>query len=355
MHATDSPAVQPRERVYVAMSGGVDSSVVAALMVRAGHDVAGITMEMLPGTDDASGAIASAAHVCEVLGIAHHVVDCRSLFEREVVGPFARSYASGSTPNPCVTCNDLIKFGALFDYARELGADTVATGHYARLVLDQDRTWLERGTDRAKDQSYFLYRLTEPVIDHIAFPLGDHTKARVRQLAEEFGLPNFARKDSQDVCFLGREGHAELVANRHPESAEPGPVVDSRGIVLGTHRGLVNYTVGQRKGLGIASSEPLYVISLEPETNRLVVGSAAEMPHGDIVADDVVLRPGDAESPVTIQTRYRMEPVPAIARIEGQELVIRPLEPVGAVAPGQAVVCYSGDRVIGGGTIRCVR
>ncbi|MHB9002500.1 MAG: tRNA 2-thiouridine(34) synthase MnmA [Coriobacteriia bacterium] len=353
--ATDSSAERLHHRVYVAMSGGVDSSVVAALMVRAGHEVAGITMQMLPDADDAGDAVASAAHVCEALGIAHHIVDCRDLFERAVVGPFAVRYASGSTPNPCVTCNDLIKFGALFDYARELGADIVATGHYARLVRDEGRTWLERGADLSKDQSYFLYRLTDPVIDHVAFPLGDRTKIQVRALAEEYGLPNSARKDSQDVCFLGREGHSGLVAGRHPESAEPGAVVDTRGFVLGTHRGLVNYTVGQRKGLGIASSEPLYVIALEPETNRLVVGSAAEMPHGDIVADDAIWRVGHSELPVTIQTRYRMEAVPAIARIDGEELVVRPLEPMGPVAPGQAVVCYSGERVIGGGTIRCVR
>jgi tRNA-specific 2-thiouridylase len=337
------------------MSGGVDSSVAAALMVRAGHDVTGITMELLTGTDDGQGAVASAAHVCDILGIPHHVVDCREVFEQAIVGPFARLYASGHTPNPCVTCNDLIKFGALFEYACEHGADTVATGHYARLVRDGDRTWLERGADPTKDQSYFLYRLNDPVIDRIVFPLGDHTKTRIRHLAEEFGLPNSARRDSQDVCFLGGDGHTRLVASRHPDSARPGEVVDVHGLVLGRHRGLVNYTIGQRKGLGIASSGPLYVIGLEPQTNRVVVGSASDMPHGDIIADDVVWRLDRTDLRVTIQTRYRMEPMPADACVEGDELVIRPLEPVGAVAPGQAVVCYSGDRVIGGGTIRCVR
>lgn len=337
------------------MSGGVDSSLAAALMVQAGHDVAGITMELLPGTDASSDAVASAAHVCEVLGIPHHVVDCRDVFERAVVGPFAALYAAGSTPNPCVTCNDLIKFGALFDYSCELGAQTLATGHYARVTYEDSRCWLERGTDPSKDQSYFLYRLTEPVIEHTAFPLGGMNKVEVRRLAHALGLPSSQRRDSQDVCFLAGQGHTGLVSERHPHAAEAGDIVDARSLVLGRHRGLVNYTVGQRKGLGIASSEPLYVIAIDAAANRVVVGGAGEAPQGEIVAGDIIWRVEDEEMPVEIQTRYRMKALPALARKVDDALVIRPLEPVGAVAPGQAVVCYSGDRVIGGGAIRCVR
>lgn len=346
---------ETRERVFVAMSGGVDSSVAAALMVRAGHDVAGITMELLPGTDASADSVTSAAHVCDILGIPHHVVDCREVFEQVVMGPFAGLYANGSTPNPCVRCNDLIKFGALFDYARELGAETLATGHYARITRDGDRSWLERGADSTKDQSYFLYRLTEPAISHVAFPLGDLDKAQVRLLAAEYGLPNSQRADSQDVCFLGGKGHAAFVTARHPHAAQPGEIVDVHGLVLGEHRGLVNYTIGQRKGLGIASSEPLYVIALDFPANRLVVGVAADMSQGEIVAGDVVWRLEDTDMSVAIQTRYRMSPIPADAIKVEDTLVLRPLSPVGPVAPGQAVVCYSGDRVIGGGTIRCVR
>lgn len=355
MREINTPGLQVHERVFVAMSGGVDSSVAAALMVRAGHDVAGITMELLPGTDASADAVASAAHVCDILGIPHHVVDCREVFEQAVVGPFAELYANGSTPNPCVTCNDLIKFGALFEYARELGAETLASGHYARITREGLHCWLERGADRTKDQSYFLYRLTDPVILHVAFPLGGLDKVQVRLLAAEYDLPNSQRAESQDVCFLSGKGHAALVTARHPHAAQPGEIVDVHGLVMGQHRGLVNYTIGQRKGLGIASSEPLYVIALDFPANRLVVGVAGDMSQGEIVAGDVVWRLEDTDMSVAIQTRYRMSAIPAIASKVDDTLVIRPLSPVGAVAPGQAVVCYSGDRVIGGGTIRCVR
>ncbi|MDP2181086.1 MAG: tRNA 2-thiouridine(34) synthase MnmA [Actinomycetota bacterium] len=344
-------------RVFVAMSGGVDSSVAAALLHGAGHDVTGITMQLLP-QGDAPGeccgtdAVLSARRVAGVLGIPHYTWDLREAFEREVVSAFAREYASGRTPNPCIRCNDLIKFGVLLDKATAAGADLLATGHYARVVPgDSGMPRLARGVDRAKDQSYFLYRLTQDQLGRVVFPLGDFEKSRVKEIAATHGLPSASRAESQEVCFCAPGEHVPLIVGRFPEAGEPGDIMDAEGNVLGMHRGLAHYTVGQRKRLGIAGAEPLYVTALRAAENQVVVGPASDLAATRVIAAEAVWRSDSPEAEVDVQTRYRMVPVRARVRSAGDTLDIELSEPIAGVAPGQAVVCYEGDTVVGGGVV----
>ncbi len=250
-------------KIAVAMSGGVDSSVAAALLKDQGHEAIGLTMRLV---DDGSGAIESARQVCAMLGIEHHVIDFRELFAREIIDYFSREYRAGRTPNPCVMCNRLIKFGALWEKAAAFGAECLATGHYARIEIVGNNVLLKKGLDAKKDQSYFLCRLSTEQLKHTVFPLGDLTKVKVKQLAKEKGLPAASRPESQDICFVPDIDRASA----------PGPVIDRRGKVLGEHQGIAAYTVGQRHGLGIAAAEPLYVTALEPERNAVVVGTKDE-------------------------------------------------------------------------------
>jgi len=345
-------------RVFVAMSGGVDSSVAAALLVEQGHSVTGVTMQLLTSTEDEDGCCSASAardarRVCDQLGIPHFALDLRDDFEREVVGPFADEYASGRTPNPCIVCNERMKFSYLLAYAMTQGAEFLATGHYARILRDADGSqWLARGLDTTKDQSYFLYRLTPHQMEHLLFPLGDLEKSLVRTHAARFGLWVAEKPESQEICFAPSGHHTQTVRRRHPEAFEPGPVVDLDGHVLGSHTGLADYTVGQRKGIGIASAGPLYVIELDAVRNRLVVGTEDALFATGVLANDVVWR-GAEEQEVEAVVRYRMLPAAARAvRTEGA-LRVRFREPLRGVAPGQAVVCYAGERVLGGGVIAC--
>ncbi|HET6497865.1 MAG TPA: tRNA 2-thiouridine(34) synthase MnmA, partial [Coriobacteriia bacterium] len=257
------------------MSGGVDSSVAAARLVQEGHHVTGVTMQLLPEGDDAGGccstdALRSARRVCDTLGIAHHTLNMREVFRRDVIEPFVASYAAGATPNPCIDCNQRMKFSHLLAKARTQGADALATGHYARVATGLGGTRsLERAADRGKDQSYFLYRLTEPALGHVLFPLGDVTKEWVRAEAGRLGLPSATRPDSQEVCFIPQDP-GSFVAERRAEAGLPGPVVDESGKRVGVHRGVCRYTVGQRKGLHLASG-PWYVSEVRPRDNTVVV------------------------------------------------------------------------------------
>jgi len=345
-------------RVFVAMSGGVDSSVAAALLLEQGHDVTGVTMQLWPSGDAENGccsvsAVRDARRVCDLLGIAHYALNFRAAFESRVVSAFAREYAAGRTPNPCIVCNDRLKFSDLLARVSAQGADFLATGHYARVVRDEAGTpWLARGLDPAKDQSYFLYRLTPAQLEHVLFPVGELEKPAVRAIAERMGLHVAEKPDSQEVCFAAAGHHADVVAARNPEAMRPGEIVGPNGQVLGTHAGIARYTVGQRKGLSIAASEPLYVIAVDAEGNRVVVGEKARLAVERVEADDVVWR-GAASERVQAMVRYRMEAGDASVRRAGDRLSVTFDDPLLGVAPGQAVVCYRGDLVIGGGTVTC--
>jgi tRNA-specific 2-thiouridylase len=353
-------------RIVVAMSGGVDSSVTAALLAERGFEVVGITLQLYDhgvaigrkGACCAGQDIHDAAGVARQLGIAHYVLDYESRFRREVIDDFADAYRRGETPVPCIRCNQRIKFRDLLATARDLGASALATGHYARRVPGPDGPELRRAHDGARDQSYFLFATTRTELDFLRFPLGGLAKSETRALARRFGLDIADKPDSQDICFVPQGSYANLVARRHPEAAAPGEVVDRQGRVLGHHPGIVHFTVGQRKGLGIAAAEPLFVLAIEPETRRIVVGPRAALAETRVALGELNWLPS-APSPeagmrVEAKLRSAQPPVPATLHPGGAtreaELVLD--APVEGVAPGQAAVLYDGERVLGGGWIR---
>jgi tRNA-uridine 2-sulfurtransferase len=276
-------ALGSRARVVVAMSGGVDSSTVAALLAEQGHEVIGVTLQLYDhgaatgkkGACCAGQDIHDAARVAEKIGIPHYVLDYEKRFRSAVIDDFADGYVRGETPVPCIRCNETVKFRDLLDVARDLGAQALATGHYVRRVEGKDGPELHRAADTGRDQSYFLYRTTRAQLDFLRFPLGGLAKDQTRDLARRFDLPVAQKPDSQDICFVPAGSYGDLVAKLRPEAAAPGEIVDQAGNVLGRHAGVIHFTVGQRKGLGVAGPEPLYVLKLEPETSRVVVGPHA--------------------------------------------------------------------------------
>lgn len=341
--------------VAIALSGGVDSSVAAALLLEQGRDVFGVTMRL--GLAGISGRpccgeeeVALARRVCAQLGIPHVVIDIADEFRREVVEPFCDDYAGGRTPNPCVRCNERIKFGLLAERVRALGAAALATGHYARIERGAGGSWLARATDANKDQSYFLYRIPATTLEMLEFPLGGLTKDEVRALAAERELPTAQRRESQEVCFT--RDHVGLVAEARPETLVPGPITDRTGHVLGLHRGITRYTVGQRRGLGVGGPEgPYRVLEIDAARNTLVVGTDAEGRVDGVALEQPVWRLGEGTHDVLAQVRYRSLPRPARAALCPDGLRVdfgQPLEPL---APGQSVVLYSGARVVGGGIV----
>jgi tRNA-specific 2-thiouridylase len=347
--------------VVVAMSGGVDSSVAAALLRERGDDVIGIGLRFPDATDPESigtccgtAGMGDARRVAAALGIPFYVLDYRDIFEREVIRPFCRAYARGETPNPCILCNVRLKFGRLLDAALAMGAEYVATGHYARLEPDPDTSHahLSKGLDREHDQSYFLYALTSRQVRHALFPVGELTKPQVRAIAARLGLPVAHKPSSQDICFVGSGGYRPFVAAREPEAWQVGPIMDGAGRVLGQHRGIAGFTLGQRKGLGIAAPEPLYVIALDPAHNAVIVGakeeaftSSVELDHVNWLMDD----PPQEPQRLTVKARYRGPEAPAEVHVRGEQAQVFWAEPQPNVAAGQAVVSYQGDRVMGGG------
>jgi tRNA-specific 2-thiouridylase len=354
-------------RVAVAISGGVDSSVAAALLKEEGHDVIGVTMQLWSRPDEKRGrngsgdsgshdAIEDARKVAYKLGIPHHVIDLRDIFKHTIIADFCREYSEGRTPNPCVRCNQYIKFGILWERARELGADFLATGHHARIEIDNSGKFLlKKGKDRQKDQSYFLCQLRQEQLGRSLFPIGNLTKDIVRQIAREMGLPVADRPESQEICFIPDDNHTAFLKNQAPIPVEPGPIIDREGKVLGQHRGIMFYTIGQRKGLGIAAAKPLYVTAIEPERNTIVVGNKEQTYADELVADNLnwiaAVRP---EQPINVKARvrYRHPEAEAIASPMNETSVyVKFAEPQMAITPGQAVVFYDGDTVIGGGTI----
>ena len=337
------------KKALIAMSGGVDSSAAAYLMQREGWDCHGVMLWLFG--DEEPVAAADARNAAQALDIPFSLVDARESFRREVMDFFAREYMAGRTPNPCVRCNRSIKFGLMMDLLRDFDADVLATGHYARIERDEKGVCrLLRARNRAKDQSYFLYALSPEQMERIRFPLGDFAdKDAVRALAEAAGLPTARRKDSQDVCFLPEGDYAAFLRERG-EQLTPGDFIDKSGRVLGRHKGLAAYTRGQRKGLGVSAAARLYVLEKDVETNTVLLGDDAELFTSALLAEDVLLVP-DAPARVTCKTRYSQQETEARLTRTAEGLRVDFSEPQRAVTPGQAVVFYDGERVLGGGTI----
>ena len=337
------------------MSGGVDSSVAAALAAESGAEVIGVTMQLYDhgeavkrtGSCCAGQDIYDARQVADRLGIAHYVLDYESRFRSGVIDRFADEYAAGRTPVPCSLCNQGVKFTDLIAFARDLGADCLVTGHYVRRVVNGERIELHKGAEIARDQSYFLYGTTREQLDFLRFPLGDLPKGEVRQIAAEVELPVAAKPDSQDICFVPDGDYASLVKKLRPETASDGEIVDLGGRVIGRHQGVVHFTVGQRRGIDIGGqAEPLYVIRIEPEAQRLVVGPRRALAVEAMRIEEVNWI-GEDQREVSVKVRSLAPPVPGT--VDGDSFAFD--RPEFGVAPGQAAVFYEGTRLLGGGWI----
>ncbi|BDG60587.1 tRNA 2-thiouridine(34) synthase MnmA [Caldinitratiruptor microaerophilus] len=360
-----------RKRVLVAMSGGVDSSVTAALLVEQGYEVIGVTMNTW--TDDipadvrlnehsgccSLAAVEDARRVADILGIPYYVFNFQGKFSETVIDYFIREYARGRTPNPCIACNRYVKFSALLYRARQLGCDLIATGHYARVGRDPEtgRWLLGKARDTRKDQTYVLHNMTQEALSRTLFPLGDWLKPDVRRKAKEVGLPVHDKPDSQEICFVYDNDYGRFLSEKIPEAIRPGPIVTTDGRVIGTHKGLPLYTIGQRKGLP-AMGEPIYVVDLDPDTNTLIVGRDEEVYRRELIAADLNwIRVAELTGPARATAKIRrMAPeAPCTVVPEGPDRVRVVFdEPQRALTPGQAVVFYQGEWVLGGGTIESV-
>jgi tRNA-specific 2-thiouridylase len=340
----------PKGKVAVALSGGVDSSAAALLLKEAAYEVIGIHMRLWesPRLDYQAH---QAENICRILGIPYHQVDLQKGFELYVVDYFCQEYQQGRTPNPCVACNQHIKFGLLLDKALSLGADYLATGHYAKVEHSRDDHHLRKAADTRRDQSYFLYTLTQEKLGHVLFPLGEHSRDEVKQMAKQAGLPT-ATKSSQDICFISQKNYGAFLGQRF--ATLPGDIVDTQGKKLGQHQGIAFYTIGQRHGLGLASGEPLYVIRIEPESNRIVLGHENELYSQKLTAQKLSWISGKAlgESiTVTAKIRYKSKEAEAIVFPRNGSVDVHFTQPQKAITPGQAIVFYNLDEVVGGGII----
>ena len=366
MNPLDLQGLEKGVRIVVAMSGGVDSSVAAALLKRAGFEVIGITLQLYDhgtaigrsGACCAGRDIADARRVAEAIGIPHYVLDYESRFRERVIDRFADSYLAGETPIPCVACNQSIKFRDLLDTASELGADALITGHYVRSRLTARGWQLHRAIDPERDQSYFLFSISSEQLERLRFPLGGLLKTQTRALAVELGLPVATKPDSQDICFVPRGGYASVIERLRPDAVKGGEIVHVDGRVLGSHDGIINYTVGQRRGLGLAHGEPLYVVRLDADRSRVVVGPREDLETrrihlrdlnwlGDGAVDDVLAEGFD------VHVKIRSTQPPQLARLsmENDIPVVDLVSGEYGISPGQACVFYSGSRVLGGGWI----
>ncbi|HEY8910067.1 MAG TPA: tRNA 2-thiouridine(34) synthase MnmA [Desulfosporosinus sp.] len=356
-----------KPKVVVGMSGGVDSSMAAALLIEEGYDVIGVTLQIWEATGPeveggccSNSAIDDARRVAFVLGIPHYVMNFRSYFEETVVDYFTQSYLAGETPNPCLACNKYVKFGEMLRKARGLGADYIATGHYARVLRDPEtgRFLLSTGEDERKDQTYALYMLTQDQLAHTLFPLADYPKEQIRAMARERGLGVGDKPDSQEICFIPDDDYASFVRERSEVPMKPGFFVDLMGNSLGRHQGIIHFTIGQRKGLGVTFGKPMYVIGLNPECNEVVLGEDQEVYTDTLWAKDLnwISVPALIE-PLRVKAKIRYNSLGADATVYPGDIeadygvMVRFDEPQRAVTPGQAVVFYRGNIVVGGGTI----
>jgi len=366
---------EARPRVVVAMSGGVDSSVAAALLVEQGYDVVGVMLRLwaadFPARDACTPALSrshfmanrcctpdaveDARQVCATLGIPFYLVNAERPFRLHVVAPFVAAYAAGRTPNPCLACNRHIRFGFLRRYAQTLGAEYLATGHYARIRKTRRGYELRKGADARKDQSYVLYMLGQDELAHTLFPVGGYTKQEIRNMARQFGLPVSEKPDSQDLCFVTAGDYRQMLRSEVPEAFHPGPILDQGGRRLGTHDGLPLYTIGQRRGLGLVTGEALYVLEMDNQANALVVGPAEALGSRHVTIEATRYTAGTAPSEpirVTAKLRYRAPQAPALLEPLGEgRACLHFDENQRAVTPGQGAVFYQDDVVIGGGLI----
>jgi tRNA-specific 2-thiouridylase len=352
-------------KIMVAMSGGVDSSLAAALLHEQGHEVVGVTMHLWDDDDArlaeslccAQEMAESARRVCAQLGVPYYVFNYQREFRRHVMDYFVQAYTQGFTPNPCLECNREIKFRALLARAHALGFAYVATGHYARIAPGRQAATFElrRALDRDKDQSYMVYMLGQADLARLMFPIGELTKPQVRELAAARGLASADRPESQDICFVPGGDYRNLLREEAPESLRPGPIVDLQGREVGRHEGLPLYTVGQRRGLGLGGGQPRYVVDLDLARNALVVGPPEAILRERLEVDGVSFVAGAAPAgpfSCEVQVRAHADPAPALATpLEGGRLAVRLAEPLKAITPGQAAVLYAGERVLGGGRI----
>lgn len=353
-----------KRKVMVAMSGGVDSSVAADLLLKSDYEVVGATLDLMScQLEDNFGrccgwsAVDDARQVASQLGIPHYVLNYQERFEKQVIDNFCAEYLQGRTPNPCIVCNRFIKFGDMLRQAQVIDMDYLATGHYARIKYDQQRQRyiLYRGLDRHKDQSYVLYSLEQEQLAHILFPLGEYSKPQIRAMARDLELVVAEKAESQEICFVPDDDYARFVAERNPGCIKPGPILNLQGEILGQHQGIAHYTIGQRRGLRLAQGHPVYVVALDPQRNAVIVGNNNEVFSHSCKATNlnwIAIEQLEGVMEAETQIRYTAKPVRALlSKNSDGSIQVEFQEAVRALTPGQAIVFYDGEMVIGGGTI----
>jgi len=353
-----------KKKVLVGMSGGVDSSVAAYLLKKQGYDVIGVTMQIWQDDEEfvereggccSLSAVADARRVANKIGIPFYVMNFKDVFKRNVIDYFVDEYVEGRTPNPCIACNKFIKFSAFLDKAMAMGIDYVATGHYAIIEKKDDRYIIRKSEDDKKDQTYALYNFTQFQLERTLMPCGQYKKTQIREIAKEIGLRVHNKKDSEEICFIPDNDHGRYIKNRFPNKVREGNFVDKEGNILGIHKGIVYYTIGQRKGLGIAFGKPMYVVDINPFRNEVVLGSLEDLLNTELIAKDINYIPFDTlKEPMEIEAKIRYSQNPSkavITPIENGKVKVNFYEKQRAITKGQSVVFYKDDLVIGGGVI----